>query len=218
MECFLTRARTRSSTVPRVAHTAQGPRDTANMADRAPPSQQGSTSPLTQHSQTEAVPDYKTIAEAVAALLQPSIVQAVEQALSTALTDLQKEVRNISHAIQDLEQRIVLVEEENAKILSSQADLEKINAELREILDDLENRSRRNNVRIIGLLEEIKSAALFQFCQSTLTQLLNITSDCLWREHTGWDASRRKIHNPGKWSFAISNILTKKRSYTNIKR
>lgn len=46
------------------------------------------------------------------------------------------------------------------------------------ILDDLENRSRRCNLRLVGIPETIKGPELFKFLQTTLPSLLHIQEAC----------------------------------------
>lgn len=45
-------------------------------------------------------------------------------------------------------------------------------------IDDLKNKSRRNNVRIVGLPESIKTAALFKLCAETIPAEVGLNRHC----------------------------------------
>lgn len=45
-------------------------------------------------------------------------------------------------------------------------------------LDDLENRSRRNNIRIVGLPEQYKATDLKDICKQTIPKTLGIKTIC----------------------------------------
>lgn len=45
-------------------------------------------------------------------------------------------------------------------------------------LDDLENRSRRNNIRIVGLPEQYKASELKDICEQTIPKALGIKTTC----------------------------------------
>lgn len=70
------------------------------------------------------------------------------------------------------------MEEDLFCALATIADLQKTN-ELKDKFDNLENRSRRSNLRLVGLPENIPPPALLHFCQTTLPKLLAIDKDCV---------------------------------------
>lgn len=73
------------------------------MADSAPTSARGSPTPQSPLQRPNPKMYYKKNSRGVVTLLQPSIVQAVEQALSKALADIKKYVMENSQAITELE-------------------------------------------------------------------------------------------------------------------
>lgn len=52
------------------------------------------------------------------------------------------------------------------------------NKHLREKVDDLENRSRRNNLRILGLPEDIPQQELANICEKEIPELLRLPASC----------------------------------------
>lgn len=48
-----------------------------------------------------------------------------------------------------------------------------------EKLDDLENRSRSKNLRILGLPESVKPADVYKLCKDDIPKALGIDKECL---------------------------------------
>lgn len=104
--------------------------------------------------------DYQQIAQAVALLLKPVMKEAVKTALQQSLQHIEKEMATGSKHIDEKEQRIVTVEKEMQEGQAATQNLER-NYQLMAVkLNNLENRSRRNNLRIVGLPESSKVSDL----------------------------------------------------------
>lgn len=175
MDRFLTRNRTRSNSVSKeMPETTRAHK--AKMADAESSSpRRGSSSP---HVPAISDIDYEKIAAAVAKLIQPTIASTVEQALAKALHDVHQELKEHSKTIEEAEQRLGNVEDEMTAILTRLTALEQLTKEQAEKIDDLENRSRRNNLRIVGLPESYPQHALKDLCQRTIPSLLGLNRNC----------------------------------------
>lgn len=103
--------------------------------------------------------EYATISESVAKLLHPSILlnprilQAVEQALQASVQELRRDLTSHAKQIMKAEQRISDLEDEFSQTQAQVSKIESQRQKLMDKLEDLENRSRRNNLRIIGLFK-----------------------------------------------------------------
>ncbi|XP_053561404.1 splicing factor 3A subunit 2-like [Bombina bombina] len=107
--------------------------------------------------------------EQVSALIIPKIEE-----LNVRLDTIMGEIRAQNERINYLEQRISDFEE-SQNVLS--AKLEAVlsqNKILTNKMEDTENRARRNNLRIIGLPETVKSQDLKKFVEETLPNLMEI--------------------------------------------
>lgn len=77
--------------------------------------------------------------------------------------------------IGEAEHRINVLEEE--EIIAVQSVTNKTDLTIQMLLDkvdNLENRSRRNNSRIVGLPETVKQVELQKLCEETIPQVLGI--------------------------------------------
>ncbi|KAL6464298.1 hypothetical protein MHYP_G00266150 [Metynnis hypsauchen] len=84
--------------------------------------------------------------------------------LTTSINSLNSKVRDMETAATDMDKRIADLET-TCKTLDSE------NKRLREKMDDLENRSRRNNLRIIGIPEGAEGSQPTLFMGSFFTEL-----------------------------------------------
>lgn len=176
MDRFLTRQRTRSNSIPKeMPENSRANR--AKMAGSEPSSPRR-RSPSPRAARIQDI-DIERIAAEVAKLIQPTIALTVEQALTKALHDVRQELDEHSRAIEETEQRLGTVEDEMSAVLARIKALEALTREQAEKLDDLENRSRRNNLRIVGLPESYPQQALTELCQRKIPSLLGITRNCI---------------------------------------
>lgn len=53
-------------------------------------------------------------------------------------------------------------------------------------MEDLENRSRHNNLRLVGLPETVKMAELHRLCEAELPTALGLNLNC-WRQWRTWE-------------------------------
>ncbi|KAJ1149484.1 hypothetical protein NDU88_002291 [Pleurodeles waltl] len=83
-----------------------------------------------------------------------------------------------------LDQRVTKVETQVASRTARDLELSHLHSKL----TDLEDRSRRNNVRLLGFPEGVEGADIFSNLRDILPKLTDITFDPLWssRGHTGW--------------------------------
>lgn len=125
--------------------------------------------------------DYEKISTEVAKILQPTIANTVELAITKAFTDLRNEVQEQAGILANTEQRMSIIEDDTASQLQQILELEQLTKKMAEKIDDLENRSRRSNLRLVGLPESYPASTLIQICQEKIPALLGITEPC-WVE------------------------------------
>lgn len=85
------------------------------------------------------------MAQAVADILKPTIGDAVQQAIEHSLTKLQTAVQGHDDCLDETEQRISTLEEELMEVHSGNNKTDTTIQMQLDKVDDLENRSRRNN-------------------------------------------------------------------------
>lgn len=114
------------------------------------------------------------IAQTVADIIKPIIRDAVEQAIQSSLIKIQADMHKKDNRIEEAEQRINTIEEEimEGHALSTKPDTT-IQMLMKKI-DDLENRLRRNNLRIVSIPETVKPADLNRLCEETIPQAMGI--------------------------------------------
>ncbi|KAM4013454.1 uncharacterized protein ACNLHF_003531 [Anomaloglossus baeobatrachus] len=118
--------------------------------------------------------DYKKMAEEVASHLSKEIKVAIEAAIQTSLANMQKQINAHASRLAESEQRISDSEETILAMQAQIAALAKSNEYLKDKAEDLENRSRRNNLRIVGLPESVSIGQLDNICELELPQALGI--------------------------------------------
>lgn len=122
--------------------------------------------------------DYKRLAIEVAARISPDIQETLADTVTNMFTKLQAEVSHHGQRLDDLETRLQSWESTVDEMQSHIQSLLRDNKRLSEKVDDLENRSRRNNLRIVGLPESILPADLPTICEKELPGALGLTDTC----------------------------------------
>lgn len=122
---------------------------------------------------------YTKIAEAVAKILKPTITAAVEHAMQQGLLQIRQDIAAHASSLKEAEHRINTLEEDLLEAHAKLSHFNSLTQAMQEKIDDLENRSRRNNVRIVGLPESYQSSALNELCATTIPEALDIPSPCL---------------------------------------
>lgn len=144
----------------------------------------GRESASTPEKNAKSLQNHANITEAVAKLLHPNIVAAVTQALNQELAGIKHALEDHSKNFQEAEQHISTLENKISITQGNLHDMAQTNQDLREKLDDIENRSRRNNLRIVGLPENYKSQRLLDLCQFALLKLFKWMVYAWWKEPT----------------------------------
>lgn len=96
--------------------------------------------------------EHARLAEAVAQLLHPTIVAVVEQALKQGLADIRKDLSSHSQQLV-AEEECISVWMNSSKHRRSSLLWHKV---MKDKIDDLQIRSQRNNLRIVGHPESCK--------------------------------------------------------------
>lgn len=134
------------------------------------------------HNATDAAPadgkgdaeTHQRIAQAVAQILRPTIVDAVEEAVRKSLQSIQVTLERQTQRLTETEQRISSVEDEVLEVQAQGLQTETTMKTLMDKLDDLENRARRNSLRIIGIPESYNAADLMRLCTKAIPGALGI--------------------------------------------
>ncbi|XP_053572801.1 uncharacterized protein LOC128662837 [Bombina bombina] len=118
--------------------------------------------------------DPHPIVKQISTLFLPKI-----ENLQKGVDTLAEEVKQFSTRVSEVETRVSDLEDTQHINCNKLVALEKYTTTLQQKIDDLENRSRRNNVRLIGLPENVKANDILKFVETTLPPLLEIPKDAL---------------------------------------
>lgn len=179
MQKFLLPPCTRSSSVPR----AKPPRDLASgdkmvaAAVLAPSVQAGESDTDQSYIEgSQSGEHYQRIAQEVAKILRPTIVEAVEEAVQRSLQAIQVSLEKQAQQISETETRINSLEEGVLEAHTQAAQVDRTIQSLLDKVDDLENQARRNNLRIIGLPEAYNQADIMRICTRGIPEALGLPS------------------------------------------
>lgn len=106
------------------------------------------------------------------------MLEAHTATLQRAVQDLKGELTRLTQALHTNECRLGEVFQDVSEIQRQYDTLQKSSLQLYNKVDDLENRSRRCNLRVLGIPESVKGQDLFHFLQNTLPDLLHIKDAC----------------------------------------
>lgn len=109
--------------------------------------------------------DYKRLAIEVAKRISPDIQETLADTVTNMFSKIQIGSRQHSQRLNALESRFQSWETATDKMQVHICSLLQENKRLGEKVDDLENRSRRNNLRIIGLAKTILQNDLVALCE-----------------------------------------------------
>ncbi|XP_063805109.1 uncharacterized protein LOC134983324 [Pseudophryne corroboree] len=127
--------------------------------------------------QAEGPITYSDMVKAIQDSINP-IMESHAAKVTQAVHDIKSQFKQLSKRVQANEQRLGETFHDVADLKEQCAFLQKSHYQLLNKVDDLENRSRRNNLRVVGLPEALKGPALFSFIQDTLPDLLDIQDSC----------------------------------------
>lgn len=100
---------------------------------------------------------YAGLAQAVAAVLSPTITAAVDRKNAAGITKFKKELEDQAKCLSELEHHLSDLEDEIQGYHTFKQQAKNMQEYILEKLDDLENRSRRNNLRIIELPKSLNA-------------------------------------------------------------
>lgn len=106
-------------------------------------------------------------------------MEAVEFALHKSLQSLKVELTIQSQYIQEAKSCITAVEEEAEGLQANYNSSDHILKALLEKVEDLENRSMRSNLRIIGVPESYNANDLLRLCSKAIPEALGLQSPCV---------------------------------------
>lgn len=94
--------------------------------------------------------------------------------LAETVNNHTQQLESVNGRLDEAERRIMVVEASSEDAQSRACTLEKQVATLTEHIDDLENRGRRKNIRILGLREEVEGANAVTFLESWIPKFLGL--------------------------------------------
>lgn len=157
-----------TSQTPETTHSSeQEEQDAQNLSHSSSSAPQLIDKPVTYADMVKAVQD------AMTPLLEKHTAQ-----LQQAVAEIKGQVHQLAQKIQITEGRLGETFQDVFSLKEQFDTLQKSHFHLCNKVDDLENRSRRCNLRIVGLPESVKGPDLFRFLQETLPELLHIKDVC----------------------------------------
>lgn len=146
-----------ASEPPWSASNAANMADTVEMSETADSTPPASAAPILPEEQ------YSCLAQAVTALLSPTITTAVDRAIAADITQLRKELGYHAKFLSELEHCIFDLEDEIQSSHATEQQSRYTQQYILDKLDDLENRLHRNNfnLRVIELPESLNSDSLY---------------------------------------------------------
>lgn len=103
--------------------------------------------------------------------------------MMSAIREAQLDIQSCSGRIGEAEKRISDAEDEITSLKEEMENLRKTNKVLNNKVEDLEARSRRNNIRILGVPEKEEPSDSCSFFEKWIADTLKITSPVLERAH-----------------------------------
>lgn len=108
--------------------------------------------------------DYKRLAIEVATRIAPDLQETLETTIQVSLQKLQADIHTHAGRLTELENRVSSLEDENNVLSTTVTNMSTDISRLGDKLEDLENRSRRNNLRMVGLSETVLHKELQHIC------------------------------------------------------
>lgn len=137
----------------------------------------GQHSPSSPTAAQESPVTYSDVVRAVQAAVTP-MLEAHTSTLQQAVLELKGQITQLSQVVSTNECRLGEVFQDVSELKTQYDSLQKSYLQLNNKVDDLENRSRRCNLRVLGIPEAVKGPDLFNFLQVTLPELLCIQEIC----------------------------------------
>lgn len=102
----------------------------------------------------------------------------IEQAVAGGLQLVQQDVLAHAARITETKTRISLLEEEHVQAAINMTKNDKLTQALLDRVEDLENRSRRSNLRFVGIPESYPNAGLINLCEKLIPKALGLRYSC----------------------------------------
>lgn len=122
--------------------------------------------------------DYRRLAIEVATRIAPDLQETLANTVQASLNQLQAQISTHASRLGQLERRIGDLEGEKAALLEEVNLNAAAHTRLELKVDDLENRSRRNNLRLVGLPELVSPSDLQYICEVEIPKALGLDHRC----------------------------------------
>lgn len=148
------------------------------MADEMEGESQAASPPTSSSAASQIFLNHTELAAALAAHLKSEMATTIADSIKQHMSSIQSALKVHSHKLRNIELEVNDLEDFAAYSQSAYSKLSKTVQYLQDKVDDLENRSCRNNLRFIGVPESIKSSALTNFCSLVIPQALGFNQPC----------------------------------------
>lgn len=134
----------------------------------------GGASPPSTNVSREADPGLTGALEVMTANIAQMMDEKLDKMALDIKANISQSLREVTERVGEAEQRILVMEDASADTGKRLLSLEKTVNELTERLQDYENRSRRKNLRIIGLPEKLEGTNTTTFMETWIPEILQL--------------------------------------------
>lgn len=122
--------------------------------------------------------DHGKIAAEVVKLLTPTMNELIKKAVQQGMSHFQQEITKQAQCITEVESKTAALEDEQNYLLASNDKMGKHIQALLDKVENLENRSGRSNLCIIGLPEYYTANSLLNLCERMIPPALGLKRNC----------------------------------------
>lgn len=127
-------------------------------------------------------------------------IAAVREELTFSVTSLQKTVEEQDSRLKDLETSATTTSDSMSALEATVTTLQNQVKELQFKCEDLDNRSRRNNIRLVGIPEDLEGVSATEFVSSVLRDVLKLSEELSVATHWSSGGSEKPfIQGMSQW-------------------
>lgn len=104
--------------------------------------------------------------------IAPDLQETLENTIQSSLLKIQTDINAHAGRLSELDHRVSCQEDEKASMSANINTLMSTMSQMKDKMEDLENRSLQNNLRMFGLSESILTRDLHHLCETDLPQAL----------------------------------------------
>lgn len=146
-------------------------------------------------------------------------IKEMDKRVTSKIDDVMSAVKEVKERVKEAEERISGAEDEIVQLSARANSLESQVKKLTEKVDDMENRNRRNNLRLVGLPEKEEGSDACAFLEAWIPKILEMdsnTSVVLERAHRVGPQRNKDVRNTRRDASAPPRTLIMK--FLNFKQ